>query len=140
LQTSPAKDNIAVTPDFVFLIAFPECLKQAGVNRLGRIVGLRAWHAGGLMTNSTIRTVTLATSSIALIAAFSFASTLAAAGGGGEQISKTPGLQHHVSKKHHVTGYKGSRKGYPYAPSETLDRETEITRKAGGGGGGGSGM
>jgi hypothetical protein len=98
-----------------------------------------------LMTNSTIKTVTLATSSIALIAAFSFASALAAAGGGGEQISKTPGLQHHVSKKHHVTGYaplrevqaKGSRKGYPYAPSETLDRETEITRKAGGGGGSG---
>jgi hypothetical protein len=99
-----------------------------------------------LMTNSTIRTVTLAT--IALIAAFSFASALAAAGGG-KQISKAPGLQHHVSKKHHrgVTGYaplrevqaKGSKKG-PYAPGETLDRETEITRKAGGGGGGGSGM
>jgi hypothetical protein len=105
-----------------------------------------------LMTNSTIRTVTLATRSIALIAAFSFASALAAAGGGGgrEPISNASGLQHHVSKKRHpgVTGYaplrevqaKGSKKGYPYAPSETLDRETEITRKAGGGGGGGSGM
>jgi hypothetical protein len=104
-----------------------------------------------LMTNTTIRTVTLATRSIALIAAVSFASALAAAGGGGggggEQISKAPGLQHYVSKKHHagVTGYaplrevqaKGSKKGYPYAPSETLDRETEITRRAGGGGGSG---
>jgi hypothetical protein len=68
--------------------------------------------------------------------------------------SKTPGLQHHVSKKHHpgVTGYaplremqaKGSKKGYPkafgYAPSEVLDRETEFSRNAGGGGGGGNGM
>ena len=63
--------------------------------------------------------------------------------------SKTPALQHKVSKKHHlgVSGYapqremqaKGSKKGYPgafgYAPSEVLDRETEITRKAGGGSG-----
>ena len=67
--------------------------------------------------------------------------------------SKTPGLQHKVSKKHHLgaSGHapqrevqaKGSKKGYPgafgYAPNEVLDRETEITRKAGGGGGG-SGM
>jgi hypothetical protein len=64
---------------------------------------------------------------------------------------KTPGLHHHVSKKHHP-GYtplremqaKGSKKGYPkafgYAPSEVLDRETEMSRTAGGGGGGGSGM
>ena len=66
--------------------------------------------------------------------------------------SKTPGLQHKVSKKHHpaVPGYtprremqargsnNGSNKGYPrafgYAPGAALDRETEITRKAGGGG------
>jgi hypothetical protein len=60
---------------------------------------------------------------------------------------KTAGLQHKVSKKHHpaVSGYaplrdaKGSKKDYPrafgYAPNEVLDRETEITRKAGGGGG-----
>ena len=63
--------------------------------------------------------------------------------------SKSPGLQHKVSKKHHpgVFGYtslhemqaKGSKKGYPqtfgYSPGEVLDRETEITRKAGGGSG-----
>jgi hypothetical protein len=63
--------------------------------------------------------------------------------------SKTPGLQHMVSKKHHpaVSGYaslremqaKGSKKGHPrafgYAPGEISDRETEITRKAGGGSG-----
>jgi hypothetical protein len=36
-----------------------------------------------LMTNSTIRTVTLAACSVALIAAFSFTSALAAGGGGG---------------------------------------------------------
>ena len=68
--------------------------------------------------------------------------------------SKTPGLQHKVSKKHHagVSGYaplremqaKGSKKGYPeafgYAPGNVLDRETEMSRQAGGGGGGGSGM
>ena len=68
--------------------------------------------------------------------------------------SKTPGLQHHVSKKHHpgVTGYarlremqaKGSKTGDPkalsYAPGEVLDRETEYSRNAGGGGGGGNGM
>ncbi len=70
--------------------------------------------------------------------------------------SKTPGLQHKVSKKHHpgVSGYaplremqaRGSKKGYPkafgYAPGDFLDRETEMSRQAGGGGGGsgGSGM
>jgi hypothetical protein len=58
--------------------------------------------------------------------------------------SKTPGLQHKVSKKRHpgISGYAQmqarSKKGYPgalgYRP-ETLDRETEITRQAGGGGG-----
>ena len=70
--------------------------------------------------------------------------------------SKTPGLQHKVSKKHHpgVSGYaplrqmqaRGSKKRYPeafgYAPGDVLDRETEMSRQAGGGGGGsgGSGM
>ena len=61
--------------------------------------------------------------------------------------SKTPGLQHHISKKHHP-GYtplremqaKGSKNVYPrafgYAPSEVLDRETEMSRQAGGGGSG----
>ena len=63
--------------------------------------------------------------------------------------SKSPGPQHKVSKKHHpgVSGYappremhaNGSKKGYPqnfgYTPNEVLDRETEITRKAGGGSG-----
>jgi hypothetical protein len=69
--------------------------------------------------------------------------------------SKTPGLQHKVSKKHHpgVYGYaplhemqaKGSKKGYPgafgYAPGEHsgLDRDLEMSRQAGGGGGGGGG-
>jgi len=58
---------------------------------------------------------------------------------------KTPGLQNKVSKKHHSASYaplrdaKGSKKDYPrafgYAPNEVLDRETEITRKAGGGSG-----
>ena len=67
--------------------------------------------------------------------------------------NKTPGLQHKVSEKHHarISGYaplsemqaKGSKR-YPgafgYAP-EVLDRETEMSRQAGGGGGGGgSGM
>jgi hypothetical protein len=65
--------------------------------------------------------------------------------------SKTPGLQHKVSKKYHSESYaplrdaKGSKKdssrAFGYAPNEVLDRETEMTRKAGGGGGGGgSGM
>jgi hypothetical protein len=63
--------------------------------------------------------------------------------------SKTPGLQHKVSGKHHPAGYaqlpemqaKGSKKGYPgafgYAPREPsgLDREIEMSRQAGGGGG-----
>ena len=62
--------------------------------------------------------------------------------------SKTPGLQHKASKKHHPAGYaqlpemqaKGSKKGYPgafgYAPREPsgLDREIEMSRQAGGGG------
>jgi hypothetical protein len=34
------------------------------------------------------------------------------------------------------TGYPGA---FGYAPAEVLDRETEISRKAGGGGGGGGG-
>jgi hypothetical protein len=68
--------------------------------------------------------------------------------------SKSPGLQHKVSKKHHagVSGYaplrqmqaRGSKQGYPaafgYAPGASgIDRETEMTRQAGGGGGGGGG-
>ena len=62
--------------------------------------------------------------------------------------SQTPGLQHKVSRKHHprVSGYaplretqaKGAKKGYPaafgYAAGEVLDRETEMSRQAGGGG------
>jgi hypothetical protein len=69
--------------------------------------------------------------------------------------SKTPSLQHWVSKKNHssVVVYappremqtKGSKNVYPrafgYARGEVLDRETEMSRQAGGGGGGGgSGM
>ena len=68
--------------------------------------------------------------------------------------SKTPGLQHKVSKKHHpgIYGYaslretqsKGWKKGYPgafgYAPGASgLDRDVEMSRQAGGGGGGGGG-
>jgi hypothetical protein len=69
--------------------------------------------------------------------------------------SKTPGLQHKVSKKHHpaASGYasprdvqaKSLKKGYPgafgYAPGQAsgLDRDLEMSRQAGGGGGGGGG-
>jgi hypothetical protein len=63
---------------------------------------------------------------------------------------KTQGLQQKVSKKHHlgVSGYapqremqardskKGHSESFGYAPGEVLDKETEITRKAGGGGSG----
>ena len=91
-----------------------------------------------------MKTTIIALSAAALIAA---APAVFAQG----VTSKTPGLQHKVSKKHHpaVPGYtprremqargsnNGSNKGNPrafgYAP-EVLDRETEITRKAGGGG------
>ena len=88
-----------------------------------------------------MKTTIIALSAAALIAA---APAVFAQG----VTSKTPGLQHKVSKKHHpaVSGYtprremqaRGPNKGYPrafgYAPAEVLDRETEITRKAGGGG------
>ena len=56
---------------------------------------------------------------------------------------KAPSLQHKVSKKHHpaVSGrvplretQAGGSRAFGYAPGEVLDRETEITRKAGGGG------
>ncbi len=73
-----------------------------------------------------------------------------------DAASKTPGLQHKVSKKHRagVYGYaplrdlqaRGSKKGYPaafgYAPGQPggIDRDLEMSRQAGGGGGGGSGM
>jgi hypothetical protein len=89
-----------------------------------------------------VKTTIVALSAAALIAAAPavFAQSVS---------SKSPGLQHKVSKKHHpgVSGYtslhemqaKGSKKGYPqtfgYSPGEVLDRETEITRKAGGGSG-----
>jgi hypothetical protein len=63
--------------------------------------------------------------------------------------SKTPSLQQKVSKKNHssVAVYaplremqtKGPR-AFGYARGEVLDRETEMSRQAGGGGGGGSGM
>lgn len=87
------------------------------------------------------------------IIALSAAALIAAAPAVLAQVvpGKTPRLQHHVSKKHHlgVTSYAplremqatGSKKRYPkaFAPSEVLDRETEIGRN-GGGGGSGSGM
>jgi hypothetical protein len=96
-----------------------------------------------------VKTTIIALSAAALIAA---APAVLARGVPG----KTPGLQHKVSKKHHlgVSGYaplremqaKGSKKGYPgafgYAPGEStgLNRDLEASRQAGGGGGGGSGM
>jgi hypothetical protein len=89
-----------------------------------------------------VKTTIIAVSAAALIAA----APAALARG---VPSKTPGLQHKVSKKHHpgVSGYaplremqaKRSKKGYPgafgYAPVEPggLDRETEMSRQAGGG-------
>jgi len=87
-----------------------------------------------------MKTTIIALSAAALIASAPAVFAQGAAG-------KTPGLQHKVSTKHHpvVSGYaplrdaKGSKRGYPrafgYAPNEVVDRETEITRKAGGGGG-----
>lgn len=63
--------------------------------------------------------------------------------------SKTPALQHNVSKKRHPGGYtplregrtRSSKKGYPgafgYAPAEPIDSAIESSRQAGGGGGGG---
>jgi len=97
-----------------------------------------------------VRTTIIALSAATLIAA---APAVLAQG----VPSRTSGLQHKVSKKHHpsVYGYaplremqaKGSKKGYPgafgYAPGEPsgLDRDLEMSRQAGGGGGGGgSGM
>lgn len=88
-----------------------------------------------------MKTTIIALSAAALIAA---APAVLAQGVPG----KTPDLQHKVSRKHHpAAGHaplremqaKGSKKGYPeafgYAPGAVLDRETEISRKAGGGGG-----
>ncbi|HET7122477.1 MAG TPA: hypothetical protein VFI51_00030 [Bradyrhizobium sp.] len=49
--------------------------------------------------------------------------------------SYAPG--HQMQADRSKTGYPGA---YGYAPADFLDRETEISRKAGGGGGGGSGM
>ena len=97
-----------------------------------------------------MKTTIIALSAAALIAA---APTVLARG----VPSKTPGLQHQVSKRHHpgVSGYaplremqaKDSKKNYPgafgYAPGAPngLNRDLEASRQAGGGGGGGgSGM
>jgi hypothetical protein len=91
-----------------------------------------------------VKTTIIALSAVALIAA---APAVLAQG----VPSKSSGQQHRASMKHHhpgVSGYaplremqaKGSKKGYPgafgYAP-EVLDRETEMSRQAGGGGGSG---
>jgi hypothetical protein len=91
-----------------------------------------------------VKTTIIALSAAALIAA---APAVLAQG----VPSKTPSLQHKVSKKNHssVAVYaplremqtKGSKNVYPRAArGEVLDRETEMSRQAGGGGGGGSGM
>ena len=82
---------------------------------------------------------------IALSAAALIASTPAAFAQ--DVASKAPRPQHKVSSKHRPTvsrsaplremQAKGSKKDDPrsfgYVPNEVLDRETEITRKAGGG-------
>lgn len=87
-----------------------------------------------------MKTTIIALSAAALIAAVP-------AGLAQGEPGKTPGLQHKVSKKHHPGGAaslramqaKGSAKGYPRAfgsdggGSAVLDRETEMSRKAGGG-------
>jgi hypothetical protein len=90
-----------------------------------------------------VKTVMIALSAAALIAAVPVVSAQ----------SSTPGQHHKLSKKHppnvwHETkagnSNKGSKKGYPgalgYAPGEPRDQATEMSRQAGGGGGGGSGM
>jgi len=95
-----------------------------------------------------VKTTIIALSATALIAT---APAVLAQGGPG----KTPGQQHKVSRKHHPGVYghvplremqaRGLKKGYPgafgYAPGEPSgsERETEMSRLAGGGGGGGGG-
>jgi hypothetical protein len=85
------------------------------------------------------------------IVALSAAALIAAASAGLAQgVPGTTFLQHKIAKKHHarVSGSaplremqaKGPEKGYPRASGYTLgepvlDRETEMSRKAGGGGG-----
>ena len=94
-----------------------------------------------------MKTTIIALSAAALIAA---APAVLARGVPG----KTPGLQHKVSKKHHlgVSGYaplremqaKGSKTGDPgassYAPDERSRFLDSVRQGGGGGGGGGSGM
>jgi hypothetical protein len=91
------------------------------------------------------------TTIIALAAAALIAAAPAALAQG--VLSKTPGLQHKVSKKHHSAASRyappremqanRSKRGYPgafgYAPGQPsgLDRDIEMSRNAGGGGGGG---
>jgi hypothetical protein len=96
-----------------------------------------------------VKTTIIALSAAALIVAAPIVLAQGAA-------SKTPSLQHKVSKQHHpsVSGYappremqtRNSMRGYPgafgYAPGEPrgLNRDLDSSRQAGGGGGGGSGM
>lgn len=68
--------------------------------------------------------------------------------------SRTPGVQHKISRKRPTTisgrAWKrelqamGSKEGYPgafgYAPYQLKDYTTDMSRQAGGGGGGGGGM
>jgi hypothetical protein len=103
------------------------------------------------MPNLMFRIVTLAISALSAAALIAAAPAVLAQG----VPSNKPSLQHKVSKKNHssVAVYaplremqtKGSKNVYPrafgYARGEVLDRETEMSRQAGGGGGGGgSGM
>jgi hypothetical protein len=95
-----------------------------------------------------VKTIIIALSAAALIAA-------APAVLAQDVSSKTPGLQHKASEKHHPGAYgyappremqaNHSKKGYPgafgYAPGQPsgLNRDIEMSRQAGGGGGGGGG-
>jgi len=116
---------------------------------------MRPVHGTGLISayradsHSKGRTEKVKTTIIALSAAALIAATPAALAQTGP--GKTTG-HHKVAKKHHasrsvsVPAMRARRPGYPqafgHAPGETVgvDRETEMSRQAGGGGGGGSGM
>jgi hypothetical protein len=95
-----------------------------------------------------VKTTIIALSAAALVAA---APAVFAQGGSG----RTPGQQHEVARKHHVSAHarpremqaKDAGKGYPGAmgnapaqPSGFMDRDLEMSGRQAGGGGGGSGM
>jgi hypothetical protein len=115
------------------------------VTRSRKGVGVYYSNEGGRKVKTTI----IALSAAALIAAAPAVSVQGAS-------SKSPSVQHNLSKKRHpgVSGYaprrvvhaKGMATGYPrasgfgFAPSAPKDYTYENSRNGGGGGGGGSGM